>query len=188
MAVESGDSYRSRYASLYLMCYNRPVCYTYVRIKTHCRTWIGLLQVLRQLELRTGVKVTEIFDWIVGTSTGGILALGLVYGQIATHIQYITYTLTAKKNLSELRQLYFKLRDRVFSASRMGIGYNTESFEQVLKEEFGTVALMSDETHPKLATQLTNIRKCSLLQISLVVMIYCTQDSHNCGIQEDEST
>ena len=37
-------------------------------------------QVLRQLELRTGAKVTEIFDWIVGTSTGGILALGLVYG------------------------------------------------------------------------------------------------------------
>ena len=70
----------------------------------------------------------------------------------------------------------------------MGIGYNTESFEQVLKEEFGTVALMSDESHPKLATQLTNIRKCSLLQISLVVMIYCTQGSHNCGIQEDEST
>ena len=24
--------------------------------------------------------MTEIFDWIVGTSTGGILALGLVYG------------------------------------------------------------------------------------------------------------
>jgi patatin-like phospholipase/acyl hydrolase len=42
----------------------------------------GLIQieVLRQLELRTGAKVTEIFDWIVGTSTGGILALGLVYG------------------------------------------------------------------------------------------------------------
>ena len=37
-------------------------------------------QVLRQLELRTGVKVTDIFDWIVGTSTGGILALGLVHG------------------------------------------------------------------------------------------------------------
>jgi calcium-independent phospholipase A2 len=96
----------------------------------------GLIQieVLRQLELRTGAKVTEIFDWIVGTSTGGILALGLVY---------------AKKELSELRQLYFKLRDRVFSAGRMGMGYNTESFEKVLKEEFGTEALMCDVSHPK---------------------------------------
>jgi calcium-independent phospholipase A2 len=96
----------------------------------------GLIQieVLRQLELRTGAKVTEIFDWIVGTSTGGILALGLVY---------------AKKNLSELRQLYFKLRDHVFSAGRMGMGYNTESFERVLKQEFGTEALMSDVSYPR---------------------------------------
>ena len=38
------------------------------------------MQVLRQLELKTGRKVTEIFDWIVGTSTGAVLALGLVYG------------------------------------------------------------------------------------------------------------
>ena len=57
--------------------------------------------------------------------------------------------LTAKKNLSELRQLYFKLRDRVFSAGRLGIGYNTESFEKVLKEEFGTEALMTDIRHPR---------------------------------------
>ena len=42
----------------------------------------GLLQIelLRKLEEDTGRKVTEIFDWIVGTSTGGIIALGLVYG------------------------------------------------------------------------------------------------------------
>ena len=24
--------------------------------------------------------MTELFDWIVGTSTGGVLALGIVYG------------------------------------------------------------------------------------------------------------
>lgn len=38
------------------------------------------LEILSQLEIRTGRKVTELFDWIVGTSTGGIIALGLVYG------------------------------------------------------------------------------------------------------------
>ena len=42
----------------------------------------GLLQIdiLEQLESQTGRKVTELFDWIVGTSIGGIIALALVYG------------------------------------------------------------------------------------------------------------
>ena len=39
------------------------------------------LEVLRQLEEQTGRQVTEMFDWIVGTSTGAIIALGLVYGE-----------------------------------------------------------------------------------------------------------
>ena len=44
----------------------------------------GLIQIeiLMELEKRTGRKVTELFDWIVGTSTGGIVALGLVYGEL----------------------------------------------------------------------------------------------------------
>ena len=38
------------------------------------------LEVLSQLERKTGRRITELFDWIIGTSTGGIIALGLVYG------------------------------------------------------------------------------------------------------------
>ena len=43
----------------------------------------GLVQieVLTELEKVTGRKVTELFDWIVGTGTGGVIALGLVYGE-----------------------------------------------------------------------------------------------------------
>ena len=43
----------------------------------------GLIQIeiLMELERRTGRKITELFDWIVGSSTGGIVALGLVYGE-----------------------------------------------------------------------------------------------------------
>ena len=43
----------------------------------------GLIQieVLMQIEKYTGKNITELFDWIVGTSTGGIVALGLVYGK-----------------------------------------------------------------------------------------------------------
>lgn len=43
----------------------------------------GLLQMvtLREIERQTGKKIVELFDWIVGTSTGGIIALSLTYGE-----------------------------------------------------------------------------------------------------------
>ena len=43
----------------------------------------GLVQieVLMELEHCTGRKITELFDWIIGTSTGGIVAVGVVYGK-----------------------------------------------------------------------------------------------------------
>ena len=34
-----------------------------------------------EIEYRTGRKIVELFDWIIGTSTGGILALALVYSK-----------------------------------------------------------------------------------------------------------
>ena len=42
----------------------------------------GLIQieVLRQIEQATGRRITELFDWIVATSTGGVIALAMVYG------------------------------------------------------------------------------------------------------------
>ena len=42
----------------------------------------GLIQieVLSHITEVTGREIHELFDWIVGTSTGGIVALALVYG------------------------------------------------------------------------------------------------------------
>ena len=62
----------------------------------------GLIQieVLRQLEEQTGRKVTELFDWIVGTSTGGVLALGLVYGEEVMSIYNISNTETIFRRFS----------------------------------------------------------------------------------------
>lgn len=42
----------------------------------------GLVQIemLRQIEQKTGKRIVDLFEWIVGTSTGGIIALALVYG------------------------------------------------------------------------------------------------------------
>ena len=42
------------------------------------------LEILLQIEEATGRTVVELFDWIVGTSTGGVIALALVYGEL-TH-------------------------------------------------------------------------------------------------------
>ena len=38
------------------------------------------IEVLMQLEERTKCKITDLFDWIIGSSTGAIIALAMVYG------------------------------------------------------------------------------------------------------------
>jgi calcium-independent phospholipase A2 len=46
----------------------------------------GLIQIeiLSIIERLSGRKIVDLFDWIIGTSTGGIVALGLVYGKSIT--------------------------------------------------------------------------------------------------------
>ena len=39
------------------------------------------IEILMEIERRTERKIVELFDWIIGTSTGAIIALGLVYGE-----------------------------------------------------------------------------------------------------------
>ena len=62
-----------------------PLEGAYSNYSCHSKNQNCLLNILTsmstlQLEKSTGRKVTELFDWIVGSSTGGIVALGLVYG------------------------------------------------------------------------------------------------------------
>ena len=44
---------------------------------------LGLIETLSHIETATGRRIVELFDWIVGTSIGGLLALGLVHGKLA---------------------------------------------------------------------------------------------------------
>ena len=43
----------------------------------------GLIEIelLKSIEQMMGKSISELFDWVVGTSTGGILALGMIYGE-----------------------------------------------------------------------------------------------------------
>ena len=43
-----------------------------------------LIDMLSTIEKITGRRIVDLFDWIIGTSTGGILALALVYGKAIT--------------------------------------------------------------------------------------------------------
>ena len=41
-----------------------------------------LIEMLSVIERATGKRIVDLFDWFVGTSTGGILALALVYSKL----------------------------------------------------------------------------------------------------------
>ena len=41
-----------------------------------------LIEMLSAVEKATGKRIVDLFDWFVGTSTGGILALALVYSKL----------------------------------------------------------------------------------------------------------
>ena len=45
-----------------------------------CRPGLIQIEMLKTIEQMTGKSISELFDWMVGTSTGGILALAMIYG------------------------------------------------------------------------------------------------------------
>jgi uncharacterized protein len=97
---------------------------------------------LAEIEDRTGKSIAEMFDLIAGTSTGGILALGLAMPGDGGKPRY---------KAEELIELYEKEGPRIFSRpaghridSLEGIAeerYPSEGVEQVLAEYFGEARL-----------------------------------------------
>ena len=76
-----------------------------------------LTKILGCLAIQSGLRVTEMFSWITGTSTGGILSLALAVGLSPLEAQC----------------MYFKLKDKVFVGNRP---YEVEPMEKFLKEVF----------------------------------------------------
>lgn len=89
-----------------------------------------LIQMLIALEKQTGRPTRELFDWVAGTSTGGILALAIVHG----------------KSMEYLRCLYFRMKEQVFTGSRP---YESAPLEDFLKKEFGEDTKMTDVQYPR---------------------------------------
>ncbi|KAI5637886.1 ankyrin repeats (many copies) domain-containing protein [Phthorimaea operculella] len=90
-----------------------------------------LIQILISLEEVIGKPIIHCFDWVAGTSTGGILALALSCG----------------KSLRECQRLYFRMKEFAFVGMRP---YPSEPLENILKECLGTETVMADIEHPKL--------------------------------------
>uniref|UniRef100_A0A3P8P277 phospholipase A2 n=1 Tax=Astatotilapia calliptera TaxID=8154 RepID=A0A3P8P277_ASTCA len=85
-----------------------------------------LIQMLIALEKEAGRPTRELFDWVAGTSTGGILALAIIHDY--------------------LRCLYFRMKEQVFKGSRP---YESAPLEDFLKTEFGENTKMTDIKFPR---------------------------------------
>lgn len=93
----------------------------------------GLVLIQMLLEMETyleGKPINNCFDWIAGTSTGGILALGIATG----------------KTMKECLCLYFRMKEVSFAGFRP---YPSEALETVLQETFGIDTVMTDIKKPK---------------------------------------
>ena len=95
-----------------------------------------LTQILIEIEKQTGKKCRELFDWIAGTSTGGILAIALAQGKSAVDCQ----------------RLYFEMKDKVFVGPRP---YDAKPLEDFLKKEFGENSTLSSLTKTKVIIPAT---------------------------------
>ncbi|XP_063164384.1 85/88 kDa calcium-independent phospholipase A2 isoform X2 [Candoia aspera] len=97
---------------------------------------IALIQFLIAIEKAAGRPIRELFDWVAGTSTGGILALSIVH----------------EKPMDYMRCVYFRMKDEVFRGSRP---YESEPLENFLKKEFGEHTKMTDIKSPKVMLTAT---------------------------------
>jgi patatin-like phospholipase/acyl hydrolase len=93
--------------------------------------------ILAELERRTGRTACQLFDFIAGTSTGAILALGAATPGDGG---------AAKWHASDGVNLYATRGREIFAKSRFAVGlfhekYHHESFERVLEDIFGETML-----------------------------------------------
>lgn len=90
-----------------------------------------LAQMLLEIERIAQTPIHHLFDWVAGTSTGGILALELGAG----------------KSMKQCMCLYLRMKEQAFVGSRP---YPSDNLESLLKETLGPNTVMTDIKHPKL--------------------------------------
>jgi patatin-like phospholipase/acyl hydrolase len=113
--------------------------------------------ILARIEEKTKQPISESFDLIAGTSTGGILALGLSMKDANGNPEF---------SANDLREFYEKKREEIFpygtfrSMFRYASGlfglseelYSYKGLERLLKEEFGEATLADTLTNVLIST------------------------------------
>ncbi|OQR80199.1 85 kDa calcium-independent phospholipase A2-like [Tropilaelaps mercedesae] len=95
------------------------------------------LRALKCVEEMAGCPIMELFDWIVGTSAGGISTLCLASG----------------RSLDEVFRSAFRLKEKFIVGPRP---YDTDGVEEYLKKELGDEAKFSDISKPRIAVTAVN--------------------------------
>lgn len=97
--------------------------------------------ILVEIENRTGKAISELFDLVAGTSTGGILALGLTVPDEKTG--------KAKYSAAEITKLYQEKGHFIFRRNFKGLlgvideKYSSQGIETTLEDYFGEIELKS---------------------------------------------
>ncbi|XP_054163549.1 85/88 kDa calcium-independent phospholipase A2-like [Oppia nitens] len=125
-----------------------------------------IIQMLWALETMAKRKMNEMFDWMSGTSTGGILALLLALGN----------------STDDCRRLYFRLKDKVFVGLMRP--YASAPLEKFLKQALGEDTRMGDIEKPRvMVTATIGDRFPPGLHLfrnyDSPANIYCNTDGHN---------
>ena len=86
---------------------------------------------LLSLEKSLQFPIVKSFDWMVGTSTGGMLVLALASG----------------KSVLEAQGIYLRMKEKVFNAPKKP--YDVNELTKLLRAEFGDATLADIGRHPK---------------------------------------
>lgn len=98
--------------------------------------------ILREIERRTGKRIAEMFDLIAGTSTGGILALGLARPGEDGRPMYSAADLVDLYEVEGTRIFDRSLWRRIVSVESLADEkYGHDGLERVLEEYFGEARL-----------------------------------------------
>lgn len=105
--------------------------------------------ILSELEHRTGKHIADMFDYIVGTSTGGILALALTVPSDSKNRSEPRYSADDLVTLYEkkTREIFPKHPGRTFRGIVYGPKFSPKGLEDVLNTYFGNTQLVDALTN-----------------------------------------